>query len=274
MTDFFATATFSDDVRQEVNGKKITIGEYAHDIIVPSFPASIGRLFVNLRVGVPASYSFEGLELVLDLPGGESKKQTVKGEILRPKAPAFLEEENDLPVQHTIYAIVIPFTNLELVEAGFIRCYALLPRKNEPLKAGRLMVATAEQMNQGAITVGDRDISAIFAAIGQFYVSSASLQKDEKDFLARCIFERLRPIGEKFSSPVADQSAVYSWVSDRECVVWFPRPLPEAPNVKINVSGADKYEVLDINRFGFRVIFDMEEGQTVSFEVLEPSFSD
>jgi hypothetical protein len=65
-----AFAQFFDDIRMEINGKAILIGQYAGDLILQAgFPVFVDRLAILLTVKWPRDYMPNGLSIEINIPG-------------------------------------------------------------------------------------------------------------------------------------------------------------------------------------------------------------
>jgi hypothetical protein len=58
-----AFAIFCDDIRQEVTGKRMLIGVYGTDLVVPQFPVTLPQLCVETAIRVPREDRLEALSM-------------------------------------------------------------------------------------------------------------------------------------------------------------------------------------------------------------------
>ncbi len=70
MTPYLETI-FCDDVRQETSGKRTLVGVYGHTLLVESFPITLPKLCLVMRLVIPANTDFERISFEI-IKGDES----------------------------------------------------------------------------------------------------------------------------------------------------------------------------------------------------------
>jgi hypothetical protein len=84
---------FCDDIRQEIGGKISYIGVYSAKMLVSSFPATLSKFCIALRVVTSAAQPFHKVSIrVL-----KNDETLAEGEIGEQELASFVEGDNDTP---------------------------------------------------------------------------------------------------------------------------------------------------------------------------------
>jgi len=136
-----ALAQFFDDVRIEVTGKSILIGQYSGDLFLhPSSPFSVDRLTVLLTAGWPRDYLPKACGVRIDIPA----QQPVKQQFPLPKEPDFtgkpLSPFAGVTIQGIIMLRFAPLRIGDAIDVWFLADDCEIP-------AGRLRISDASAVS-------------------------------------------------------------------------------------------------------------------------------
>lgn len=106
---------FCDEIRQESNGKIAYIGAYGRDYVVPSFPAEIMQVVVQITVRYPVTESKVISKIIFNLPGQPPREKLLPAPVplSAPMGGAFKNSGKRTSMRYTER-----LTNLQFMEGG------------------------------------------------------------------------------------------------------------------------------------------------------------
>lgn len=116
VTGISAFCQFCDDIRIEANGKRLLIGVYERDLIVPAIPFRLNRIMAAITAHAPKEDPFRVLAVRVEQPGQESRSIQI------PK-PDSRDKKKDPEAIRFSAKIFIPIEPLEITKAGTLRVF-------------------------------------------------------------------------------------------------------------------------------------------------------
>ncbi len=273
MSEFFATASFCDDIRTEATGKRVIVGEYAANVFVRKIPHSIPKLFVTVRLGHPDNFKLPGMTVRLHLPGGSILE---RGLPPPPDALSFGSDGSSISPRRFI-AAAIRFDDIEITEPGEILATVSVPGLEEELVAGSLYIAApdkADRTSPGEVVVDDQQVTAAMLSITHYIGRSRNFDRRDRAKLAQEILDSLSEAYKDFVGVLPERAPTSVWTNHNTCNVWYPNPRENVQNIRLHVQGARTYEIKNNTKFGFTVCFDTKEEDEVEFTILDDLHDD
>lgn len=127
MEGIFVSTIYCDDVRQEVGGKHSFMGVYNSDMLIPEFPANIGKLCAQITVRLPIETRAENMvikilnveDIVAEIPLPEGQLQAMRKQILA-------NESDPSELQFLGVVVGLQITPLLLDKPGKFRSIAVV----------------------------------------------------------------------------------------------------------------------------------------------------
>jgi hypothetical protein len=145
-----AMALFFDDIRLEVTGKTILIGQYVGDLLLPAGAPPTDRLAILLNLRWPREYMPRALGVRVDIPGSPSIHQDLPA----PAQPNFANKPSS-PFAGVIMQGIVQLRFLPLRVGDLIDVW--LKVDDTEIPAGRLRVADYAAAIAAAATAGTPD---------------------------------------------------------------------------------------------------------------------
>jgi len=98
---------YCDDIRQELGSKFSYMGVYGSDLVLPSFPVTLPKLCIAVKVVTDIDHPFDELEVVV-LQGDEQEVILGTGQIPMPAQDVFSEDGSKVIVVQT-FLMLSPF---------------------------------------------------------------------------------------------------------------------------------------------------------------------
>lgn len=267
MDNYLAIASFCDDVRHETSGKRIIIGEYGPDLIVPTVPHECSRLCVVVRISFPKDAALSGVGLRLVLPGGRIEEQALPA----PPPPKYSSDER--LDRRTVVACFV-FDKLMLPEAGALVAEVTVPEVVAVMPAGSLQIVNlaAPDESDRVLAFNDRAFPALVGTAVYYKDVVQALPISQRRLVARKLLDDITPL--LGDTGARENLPIYIWTSYRTCNIWYPRTISkdDIDHVEVRVTGTDAYSISNKTSFGFSIEFGIGESDIVSFDVTSPKF--
>lgn len=149
MEDVTVSATYCDDIRNEVGGKISYMGVYNSDLLLSEFPAQLAKLCIQVLIQFPIETTASNItvkvtkngESLAEIPLPEGQLQAMRQVVLA------ADVDSDLENRKLGCQLSLQFPSLPLAEPGAIRLLALVDGVEFKGNALRIRLPTAAEKN-------------------------------------------------------------------------------------------------------------------------------
>jgi hypothetical protein len=253
----YATCSFYEDLRQEINGKVMRIGEYFSDMQVEKFPIEFNQFWITIKYGTPALEPDNPASVNIEIPG-----QDAPIEIKLTGNPVQTGPEPSDDVSFFVSKIDLPIRPLVISSKGIIKV-SVITQSGAIVPAGRLLIKDTQEGNAFNLPM-----HILIPGLAHFNHLTKNEPKKNVDAFASKIFRLLAgSIDNQNTENLLAQIGDKIVMDETSVLVVFDPPRNRKPNVDINLpEDSPEAKIQNLDRLGFELKYETPPSDPIDFQ--------